>query len=92
MDDKLDIDRVIDLGKVDEEIHDKRVELLPEPVGLEVPQVEPWVPSNVGKWDHHQLWCNDNLESTLVILHDGDPFGGGGIVPHRLDFALPVRS
>ena len=41
LDDRIDLDRVIDLGKVDEETHNKKVELLPEPVFLEVPQVEP---------------------------------------------------
>ena len=93
MDDKLDLDRVVDLGKVDEETHDKRVEWLPEFVGLEILRVVPQLPGDVGKRHHHQRWHNNDLESVLVILHIADPFivVGGGVVPHRLDFALLAR-
>ena len=93
MDDKLDLDRVIDLDKVDEGTCNKRVEWLPEPVGLEILQVAPQLPSDMGKQHHHQWRRNDDLESTLVIMHGGAPHvvvGGG--MPHQLDFALLARS
>ena len=93
MDDKLDLDRVVDLDKVDEGTRDKRVEWLPEPVGLEILQVAPRLASDMEQQHHHQRRWNDDLESALVIMHGGAPHvvvGSG--MPHQLDFALLARS
>ena len=50
---------------------------------------------NVGQRNYHPMQRNDNLESTLGILHDGDPFFVvvvDGVMPCQFDFALLVRT